>query len=293
MRRWRIILLTGVVVVGLYYLTIPVIGPHFAEVCSKGQYGPPDQCSSWDIVTASVLRLFVWLDGHNGFVAALASVVIAIFTAVLWRATDKTAALAEQTVALAGQQVALEGLQTDVLEKQKEIARQQYLAEHRPKLVLKDVFFSGDTEFGEVSFEIANSGGVIASITGGFIALDFVADPREFKAFEGRSLEPLDKHTGFLPGAPRPFAIRTRPLMQQQLATMRETLPFPDVREAARRDGAPSWPGRPLYFFGIIYYTDERGQEFGVTRASVFRRRWNPEIGSFERTGNPDHEYAD
>jgi hypothetical protein len=60
-----------------------------AEVCSKGEYGPPDQCASYDIVTAFLRRLFVFLDEHNGLVAAFAGVVVAFFTGVLWNATVK------------------------------------------------------------------------------------------------------------------------------------------------------------------------------------------------------------
>lgn len=82
----------------LYYVAMPVIGPHFLHVCHKGKYGPPDECSSWDALTAIALRVFYFLDEHNGTISAIASVAVAGFTAVLWWSTDKlwTEARAQQ-----------------------------------------------------------------------------------------------------------------------------------------------------------------------------------------------------
>ncbi len=83
------LLIVALGLLGLYYLSIPVFGPHFAQVCRKGEYGPPDHCETWDVVTASILRLMIALDEHNGIVAAVAGVTVAVFTGVLWKATDK------------------------------------------------------------------------------------------------------------------------------------------------------------------------------------------------------------
>lgn len=72
-----------------YYVTIPLVGPHFSEVCRKGEYGPPDDCQSWDVVTAAILRTINGLDDHSGLMAALTGAVVAFFTGVLWWATEK------------------------------------------------------------------------------------------------------------------------------------------------------------------------------------------------------------
>ncbi len=87
LKPWKIALISVALALGLYYLTIPNFGPYFAEVCSKGEYGPPDRCESWDIITALILRMFVVFDEHNGIVSAFAGVTVAVFTAVLWTAT--------------------------------------------------------------------------------------------------------------------------------------------------------------------------------------------------------------
>jgi hypothetical protein len=89
LKPWKVALLAIAALLALYYLSIPVFGPHFAEVCSKGEQGKPDQCAYWDAVTAVILRGLIFADEHNGSIAALAGVAVAIFTAVLWVSTDK------------------------------------------------------------------------------------------------------------------------------------------------------------------------------------------------------------
>ncbi len=51
-----------------------------ADVCRKGEYGPPDNCASYDAVSALVGRALVFADEHNGL-------FIAAFTGTLWFST--------------------------------------------------------------------------------------------------------------------------------------------------------------------------------------------------------------
>lgn len=253
-------------VVVVTYWIAPHYGP-LSQVCHKGDYGPPDQCAQWNAVAAPLVRLLYWADEHNGLVTAFAGIVVAIFTARLWRTQRETVAIA--------------ATQTDISNAQASIARDQFLAEHRPKLVLKDVYFSSDDDFAEVTFEIGNVGSTTACIQSGFVALEFVRDSRQFKSSEGRSLEPLSR-SGFSAASLRPFAIRTTDEMQENLGLL---------QFATGIESAPSGPH--LYFFGVLRYTDIRGAETGVVRTSVFRRLYRPDDGTFRRTGDPDHEYAD
>lgn len=73
----------------VYYASIPIFGGHYTNVCTKSEYGPPDQCKDWDVVTAVVLRLLIGMDEHSGLMAAMAGVIVAVFTGVLWWATEK------------------------------------------------------------------------------------------------------------------------------------------------------------------------------------------------------------
>lgn len=83
------ILVAATAVLLAYYLSIPLLGAHYAEACRHGFGGAPNDCSSWDVVTASILRAYIWADEQAGFVAAISSVAVAVFTAVLWVATDR------------------------------------------------------------------------------------------------------------------------------------------------------------------------------------------------------------
>jgi len=230
---------------------------------------------------ANYTEKLAWFTG----VLALVSVCQIYF---LIRSDKRAAESSEQ----AGKQFAILAQQADTMEKQKGILREQFFAEHRPKLVLKDVYFSSADDFKEVTFEFANVGGGMAIVTGGFIAFDFIDDPRQFKNPTGRSLAPLDKR-GFADGRPWPFAVRLNDKTQRSLRYL-ITPPTYNVQTAMTVHEDPAAkPRGPFYFFGVVYYTDGRGEEFGVTRASVFRRVWRPDTASFHRTGDPDHEYAD
>jgi hypothetical protein len=205
----------------------------------------------------------------------------------LIRADRRAAEASDQ----ASKQFLMLAKQVDTMEKQKEIARTQFFADHRPRLLLRDVFFSRPDNFEEVIFEMSNVGESMAIVTGGFIAVDFVSDPRQFKEGRGRSLAPLD-NAGFKAGQLRPFGIRPNQDTQRGLEYWRDR----DVTgvKADRRYGTEATvPVAPLYFFGVVYYADGRGEEFGTTHVAVFRREWDSSESVFRRTGNTDHEYSD
>ena len=95
---WLTALLVVAGALALYYALVPIFHPPYAEVCRKGEYGPPDHCTYLDAVTAFILRKLVWLDEHNGLVAAFAGLAVAGFTGVLWRSTEKLWTQAQATL---------------------------------------------------------------------------------------------------------------------------------------------------------------------------------------------------
>jgi hypothetical protein len=81
----------------------------------------------------------VWVTiGLCGITAALA-----LYTAFLYRTTRKLAidakATGDKQVAIAEKQIAIVEMQTNIFNKQKEITSLQYLAEHRPRLKVRNV----------------------------------------------------------------------------------------------------------------------------------------------------------
>lgn len=262
------------------------------QICEATQNGRQEQCAAHSFGIYVLSEVSGFLDAHNGLLTAIATIFVALFTWTLWRTNDKTAALAEQTVALSQQQVMIEGLQANVLTKQTDIAQQQFFAAHPPRLVLKDVYFSKENDFSQLTVEFSNTGGGIAGIQGGFTALDFVSELRDFKHQEGRSLyEPLAEN-GFTSGSLRSFVIDVPERIQRSLKFLRDC-PDETSKRAERIYGDGTLlPKGDLSFFGIIYYFDTR-QKKPDRRACVFRRWYNERIGGFERSTNPDHEYSD
>lgn len=283
-RPWQVAAAVAVIVLafGIGTHTTEVLQHRSSYVQNTAKQGRPETIQDASAETvANYTEVLAWFTG----VLALVSACQIYF---LIRSDKRAAEASEQ----AGKQFAMLAQQVDTMEKQKGILREQFFAEHRPRLVLKDVYFSSAGDFNEVTFEFANVGGGTAIVTGGFIAFDFISDPRQFKNSDGRSLAPLDKR-GFADGRPWPFAIRLDDKTQRGLRYL-ITPPTYDVQTSVAVHEDPSAkPIGPFYFFGIVYYTDGRGEEFGVTRASVFRRVWRPDTRSFHRTGDPDHEYAD
>jgi hypothetical protein len=196
----------------------------------------------------------------------------------------RQAEIADKQMGIIEKQLLLAEHQTDLMARQHGLQRTQFFAEYRPRVVLKDVFFTTAGNFDELTFELANNGGNAAKITGGFIALDFVSDHRQFKNV---SRETIDGTEGVVleVGQLRQFPRKVRDEVQFFLR-------FPDARRVRNLDDPDAQVTGDLFFFGALTYTDERG-EFGIERLSVFRREWVQSEQGFRRTGNPDHEFAD
>ncbi|MBS0273973.1 MAG: hypothetical protein JSR55_06135 [Proteobacteria bacterium] len=260
------------------------------NLCEYSEQAHKTECANHHIGPFALLWIIEIIDSHNGFVTAIATLVMAGFTGTLWRATIEQGRLTERAIKVSEKQIALSEAQTDILAKQKEISRLQYFAEHRPRLILRDVFFSSPNNWDKLTFELSNIGGSEAKIIGGFIEIGFITDERQFKDTAGRD---LGRTSGAVLGAGElrqfdkdvPTEIRDYCALEEGFYGR-----FPDARRIVT-DDARSTPSGTLYFLGAVTYVDGRGEEFGITRLSVFRREWKS--SGFERTENPDHEYAD
>ena len=214
-----------------------------------------------------------------------ADAALATATAIAAQNTHIKESIAEarRAATAAENQTNIIGLQTDILEKQKDIQRIQFFAEYRPRLSVRDVFFP-QADFENLMFELTNTGGSPATVTGGFVAVDFVSDPLQFKIPSGFALGPI-LGTEIKDGQLCPFTIEVPP-------NVRLHLRFPGLARIRIADN-PQPPLGDLYFFGVLSYTDGRGAEFGANRITVFRRRWDGDERAFYRTIGPDKEYAD
>jgi uncharacterized protein (TIGR02588 family) len=148
----------------------------------------------------------------------------------------------------------------------------QYVATHRPRLVVRqasDVFENG-RHF--VEFTIANDGGTSAKIVESGAALLL----RE----SGRSLpaRPLEETVELVPSQP----IRAGKSILVRWQDKWTTKSFGEVRNE-------SGGGTNLFFIGHINYRDGAG----TVRRMGFFRQYSWETGRFRNTNDPDFEYAD
>jgi hypothetical protein len=154
---------------------------------------------------------------------AIFTLVLAVFTAVLAGVSvvqvtflTKADNRAAEAADIANKQMLLTGRQADILERQQGLAREEFFTVHRPRLALKDVFFSRSDNFGEISFKISNTGDNLGVVTRGFVSAEFVLDPRVFEDWSRGERELLTKN-GFRAGQVRPFAIRVDDGIEQAL----------------------------------------------------------------------------
>jgi len=203
--------------------------------------------------------------------------ILDIFTCALLIVAVVEIVHVSKATRIAETQTAVLSGQSDILEKQKEIARLQYFADHRPRIVLKDVFFTLGQECREIMYELVNAGGGKGTVVDGFIGLEFVEDERVFMLGGGlthgvEGIEALQSGQSVLRGL----------VVSNERASVLRMTTAPGLGQTDN-----------LFFYGRLVYVDERGQEFGTRRVSVFRRKWDVPSQRFLRTGNPDHEYAD
>jgi hypothetical protein len=100
----------------------------------------------------------LWLERFTGLL-----VVVAIFQVILLFRTDKTA---REGLAIADKQIQIAAAQTDIAIEQKQIARNQYVATHRPKVIVRLIMMR-HPRVGErmrITYRVINGGSTVAYI---------------------------------------------------------------------------------------------------------------------------------
>jgi hypothetical protein len=108
--------------------------------------GKKEESNSWSIAP-DYLCFIEGIDTHNGIIATWATLVIALFTATLW-ITSKS--------------------QLTELARQVDLARDEFLSTHRPKIRLKHMWLTKDIQphdYIEVELNVVNIGNTPATLT--------------------------------------------------------------------------------------------------------------------------------
>lgn len=191
---------------------------------------------------------------------------------------QEQAKIAKEQHGLEEKQFHLTERQTDLASKQHGLQLAQYYADNRPRVVLKEVFFSQPDDFTQITFELFNTGGVQARILNGFICFGIVDDPRNFVLGTGYSEWLAERDIKIDAGSPVILAIPVTDAQSESLRFVHE--------RASTIDGS-------VYFYGRIAYTDDRGEDIAGSRMATFRRRLQLPDFTFVKTGNPEHEHSD
>ncbi|MGC9953688.1 MAG: hypothetical protein ABSD21_05380 [Rhizomicrobium sp.] len=196
---------------------------------------------------------------------------------------------ARRGLEIAGQQTALTGAQADILDKQKEIQRLQFMTEYGPQLRVRNIvifpppdtatqtgiLFEGLQWSGQCYVE--NIGGMTTTVLESHLMVyaNQMGLPME-SPYE--RLRPNNVISGkFNIGESKPFPFT-------------QISPLATNGEAARAFGGL----HPLYVLGWIHYRDDSAQGIvnGVIHRLTFCRQWNHSLRRFVRVENdPDYEH--
>jgi hypothetical protein len=163
------------------------------------------------------------------------------------------------------------------------LARDEFNATHRPKIVLRQAVPIDDDDGPALLYTLVNIGDAPATIDESWVLAEFYCRPTP-RALRAAGHDDLGK-TVFASGEARDFSLPIgEPVMALIMglnieAEHRQAL-GPIVNLDAFGD---------LYFAGAINYLDAAGNK----RTSVFRRYWDRQRRGFFRSENPDQEYAD
>jgi hypothetical protein len=87
-----------------------------------------------------------WIERNKDAVNAVSTIFVALFTFSLWRATVALWKVSDlqrteliRATDISAQQIGISGALADIAIKQKEITRLQYLAEHRPRIIVRNM----------------------------------------------------------------------------------------------------------------------------------------------------------
>lgn len=221
------------------------------------------------------------------FIVGIATVAVLVFQLLLLNKTDRSVRLSARAAVrqaqISRQLVALTSLQTDILGKQKELQRTQYLTQHSPHLRVRN--FTVPSETGadifqgrrlKCSFHVDNVGGMDATILESHVVI-FATQMGLPMASPYEGANPNNRVEGT-------FNISESKLIEFEQMTVFAT---PQEAERARQGGFPT------YILGWIIYRDhsERGVVHGVARRIAFCRQWDARARRFIPVGDPDYEY--
>ena len=128
-------------------LFVKIIG----NLCGHDQYGHVTQCAKHHLGPFVLFWIIEIVDEHNGFVTAVATIVMAIFTGTLWFVTDHSV----------------------------QLARDEFNASHRPRLAIREprLIWPSTTAPAIINYVLENCGDSDARIVESALEHQLAPDP--------------------------------------------------------------------------------------------------------------------
>jgi hypothetical protein len=120
-QRWRKIAALTVVLAAALFLA-SFFSPAVYQICSPNEYTHQKECAHYHLGSYVISWIVTVLDAHNGLVTAIATVFVAGFTWTLYRTSSEQGDLTRQSI---------------------DLARQEFISTHRPKIIVRNVSSQG------------------------------------------------------------------------------------------------------------------------------------------------------
>jgi hypothetical protein len=225
--------------VGIALLLIPP----YKEYC-EGAQSNNYYCAAYEIATS----LGTFIEAHNGAFTALATAAVAWFTWTLWQSSEKM---------------------WDATSSALNLARQEFIASHRPLLKVKLVqLVEGENERAAINFTVVNVGKSNAYVIGSCAKADFFF-PSAFPHPNDYGVNNVVRPRRFVSGATDKYTISTeqhRGLIEVYAEGM-----------------------QTLRLYGYIVYKDASEN----VRTTYFCRAYDRDRDRFDPVDRPDYDSTD
>jgi hypothetical protein len=267
-------------VMGFAFLILPPYKTYCNGDSSNDYY-----CAAYGVTVA----FGAFVDLHNGFFTALATVAVAAFTLTLWRSGEKTIRLTRMMAAIARRQMRIVGHQTDIQQKQHAIGRLQYFADHRPRLHVRHVTLANEGGPMPIEIRLSHGSEVSGALSvvnvGGSNATIVRSNYRIYFSKVGLPLRsPLDeRETPLIPinTVVERGASRVQVITDTVLFDVGDDRGSRDIRQYATE-------GWQTYIIGEIVYQDDGGADHYMGFCRI-----RQSDGRFRAVDDPDYEYED
>lgn len=257
--RWKKIAVVLVAFAAVLFL-ISFYFPAEYQICGADEYTHAKNCTPYHLGVYVLFWVGRQIDAHNGLFTAIATVIIAFFTCALSRSSRDQGDLTRQSI---------------------ELGRQEFIATHRPKIIVRFIegpFVATGGSPQSISITVANIGVNKATI------LEWGADLARRKG--------TDWVTPGLEAGPK---IIVPPIVlisgERHTFVVSAKIPYTDSQlfTDVFNDAADSADREELCVVGVIRYADESA----IVRETGFFRVYDPASKYFIPSKNPGEEYQD